>query len=108
VVIDHVGGAVKSIETAIVRWKTRTGDQPATGPVIHARRNARAVSFEKSGSRPIKLLKAAGGPVATPPRPGKAFDEEHNAIVLAQPEFSIEFIDTDKHSERIQPAGARP
>lgn len=55
-VIDHIGVAVKSLETAIERWKEQFGYQPATEPVVNTRQKVRVVFLEKPGSLPVKLI----------------------------------------------------
>ena len=55
-IIDHVGIAVKSLETAIEHWKTVFGYRPMTNIVINTRQKVRVVFLAKENSLTVKLI----------------------------------------------------
>jgi methylmalonyl-CoA/ethylmalonyl-CoA epimerase len=46
-VIDHIGIVVKSLDTAIARWRELFGYEPVTEPVVNTRNKVRVVFLEK-------------------------------------------------------------
>jgi len=55
-IIDHVGIAVKSLETSIAHWKNVFGYQQMTNIVINTRQKVRVVFLSKDNSLTIKLI----------------------------------------------------
>jgi methylmalonyl-CoA/ethylmalonyl-CoA epimerase len=59
-VIDHIGVAVRSIETAIPRWESAFGYSQATEIVVNTRQRVRVTFLEREGSLPVKLVEPTG------------------------------------------------
>lgn len=55
-VIDHIGVAVKSLESGIEHWEKVFGYKQMTEIVINTRQKVRVVFLTKSDSLPVKLI----------------------------------------------------
>jgi len=55
-IIDHVGVAVRSIESAVARWESVFGYRRATGLVVNTRQKVKVTFLVKEGSLPVKLI----------------------------------------------------
>ena len=55
-ILDHVGVAVRSIESAVARWESVFGYRRMTGLVLNTRQKVRVTFMEKEGSLPVKLI----------------------------------------------------
>lgn len=55
-VIDHIGIAVKSIESALEYWRDIFGYHQATEIVVNTRQKVKVAFMEKSGSLTVKLI----------------------------------------------------
>ncbi len=55
-VLDHIGIAVRSLESSIEHWQAAFGYRQATEVVLNTRQRVRVVFLEKDGSLPVKLI----------------------------------------------------
>ncbi|MFH2138159.1 MAG: VOC family protein [Candidatus Omnitrophota bacterium] len=55
-IIDHIGIAVRSLETGIEHWKNVFGYEQMTEIVMNTRQKVKVVFLSKEGSLPVKLI----------------------------------------------------